>query len=303
MYLDNVYKKKKRKVSREGLAGFTLSFAPVLGYLIFSMIPMVLAVFMSFMEIEGYDIFDSSFVGFDNFKYVLQDEVFWDSIVTTLYMSLSTFVNIVLALLIAFLLTKNIKCKKMFRTIYFVPYVCSVAAITIMWKMIFNYPFGILNSIFHDDPVDGINWFGDERFFVPALLIMGVWSGTGYGIILFGAALTNVNSTLYEAAKVDGANSVKCFIHITVPAVSPTIFFLLVTGLIGALQEFARPQIIAADGGPGNAGLTVVFYLYQQGFTYYHMGRASATAWLLAIFIMILTVINFTVSKFWVSYD
>ena len=132
---------------------------------------------------------------------------------------------------------------------------------------------------------------------------MGVWSGTGYGIILYGAALTNVNSSLYEAAKVDGANSFKSFWHITIPAISPTTFYLLITGIIGALQEFARPQIISGSGGPDNVGVTVVFYLYRSAFQYYEMGIASATAWLLAILIVGLTVINFAMSKLWVSYD
>ena len=132
---------------------------------------------------------------------------------------------------------------------------------------------------------------------------MGVWSGTGYGIILYGAALTNVNNSLYEAAKVDGANTFQSFLHVTLPAISPTTFYLLITGIIGALQEFARPQIISGTGGPNNAGVTVVFYLYRNAFQYYNMGVASATAWLLAAIIVVLTVINFAVSRLWVSYD
>ncbi len=305
MYLDNVYRKKKKKLSREEIAGFMLAFIPVLGYCIFSLVPMVMAVFMAFMEIDGYTLVGAEFIGFDNFNTVLHDPKFWKSIVTTLYMSLSTFVNIALSLLIAFLLTKkSVRGKKVFRTIYFIPYVCSVAATTLMWQWMFNSQYGIVNRLFYGNNVDAyIDWFGDPEYFVPALLIMGVWSGTGYGIILYGAALTNVNGSLYEAAKVDGANSFKSFVHVTLPAISPTTFFLLITGLIGALQEFARPQIIDASGGPNGAGLTVVFYLYQQGFQYYHMGIASATAWLLAIMILVLTVINFAVSRLWVSYD
>jgi len=305
MYLDKVYQKKRRKrFTKEGVTGFSLAFIPVLGYCIFSLVPMVMAVFMAFMEIDGYTLEGAVFIGFSNFATVLKDAKFWKSIVTTLYMSLSTFVNIVLALLIAFLLTKKgVKGKKVFRTIYFIPYVCSVAATTLMWQWMFNYQYGIINHVLFDNPDKYINWFGDPDHFVPALLIMGVWSGTGYGIILYGAALTNVSSSLYEAAKVDGANAFKSFMHVTLPAVSPTTFYLLITGLIGALQEFARPQIIDATGGPDNAGLTVVFYLYQQGFQYYHMGIASATAWLLAILILFLTVINFGVSKLWVNYD
>lgn len=172
-----------------------------------------------------------------------------------------------------------------------------------MWQYIFNYSYGIISHILREAGKEPINWFGDAKTFIPSLIIMGVWSGTGYSIILLSAALTNVNGTLYEAAKVDGANAFQSFLHITIPAISPTLFYLVTTGLIGALQEFARPQIIAGDGGPNSVGVTVVFYLYRNAFEYGKMGIASATAWLLAIIIMLLTILNFVLSRLWVSYD
>lgn len=301
MYLDKVQKKKK--IDKEGLTGLAMSSIPVLGFCIFGLIPMILAIGMAFMDIHGFSFKGATWVGFENFSDVLHDSLFWQSIVNTLYMSVSTFINIFLSLIIAYLLTKNIKAKKVFRTIYFVPYVCSVVAITLMWQWIFNNRFGVINNLFESWGWETINWFNDPDWFIPVLIIMGVWSGTGYGIILYGAALTNVNSTLYEAAKVDGANSFKSFLHITIPAISPTTFYLLIMGIIGALQEFARPQIISSSGGPDNVGVTVVFYLYRRAFTYMEMGPASATAWLLAIVIIFITIINFGVSKLWVSYD
>lgn len=280
-----------------------MSFIPVLGFCIFGLIPMILAIGMAFMDIKGFSFEGATWNGIENFKDVLSDDLFWQSIVNTLYMSVSTFINIFLSLIIAYLLTKNIKAKKVFRTIYFVPYVCSVVAITLMWQWIFNNRFGVVNNLFKAWGWEPINWFNDPDWFIPVLIFMGVWSGTGYGIILYGAALTNVNSTLYEAAKVDGANSFKTFLHITIPAISPTTFYLLIMGIIGALQEFARPQIISSSGGPDNVGVTVVFYLYRRAFQYMEMGPASASAWLLAIVIIIITIINFGVSKLWVSYD
>ncbi len=303
MYLDKVQAKKKKHADREGLTGFCLAFIPVLGFCLFGLIPMILAIGMAFMNIRGYSFEGATFVGFGNFKDVLNDSLFWKSIGNTLYMSVSAFINIVLALIVAFLLTKKIKGKKIFRTIYFIPYVCSVVAVTLMWMWIFNNRYGAVNMLIRHFGGEPVNWLNDSKWFKPILILMGVWSGTGYGIILYGAALTNVNSSLYEAAKVDGANSFKSFMHITVPAISPTTFYLLITGIIGALQEFARPQIISATGGPDNTGVTVVFYLYRRAFEYFEMGPASATAWLLAIFILILTVINFAVSKLWVNYD
>lgn len=302
MYLDTVYK-KKRKVNKEGISGLLLSLGPVLGFALFGLIPMVVAIFMSFMDIYGFSLEGAEFVGFANYKTVLNDPLFWKSIVNTLYMSVSTFINIALALLVAFLLTKKIRFKKVFRTIYFIPYVCSVVAITVMWQWIFNTHFGLINGLFTPEGQDPIDWWGRADTFIPCLIIMGVWSGTGYGIILYGAALTNVSSALYEAAKIDGATPMQSFFHVTIPAISPTTFYLLITGIIGALQEFARPQIISGSGGPDNVGVTVVFYLYRNAFQYYQMGIASATAWLLAIIIVMLTVVNFAVSKLWVKYD
>ena len=264
---------------------------------------MILAIFMSFMDIKGFSFEGAELIGLQNYGEVLKDPLFWKSIVNTLYMGVSTFINIALALLVAFLLTKNVRGKKVFRTIYFIPYVCSVVAITVMWQWIFNTNYGLINGLFTPEGKDPINWWGSAETFIPCLIIMGVWSGTGYGIILYGAALTNVNGALYEAAKVDGANAFKSFFHITLPAISPTTFYLLITGVIGALQEFARPQIISGSGGPDNVGVTVVFYLYRNAFQYYDMGVASATAWLLALIIVALTVGNFAMSKLWVSYD
>ena len=304
MYLDKVVNKKRFRLSKEGLTGFLLAFIPLLGFCLFGLIPMILAIGMAFMDIKGYNFDGATFVGFANFADIFGDKLFGTSIVNTLYMSLSTFINIVLALLIAFLFTnKKVRGKKVFRTIYFVPFVCSVVAITLMWQWIFNYRFGIINHLIKLGGGEAIDWWNNPDLFIPVLIVMGVWSGTGYGIILYGAALTNVNHSLYEAAKVDGANSFKSFLHITVPAISPTTFYLLITGIIGALQEFARPQILSPSGGPNDVGVTVVFYLYRRAFEYREMGQASATAWVLALIIVAFTVLNFALSKLWVSYD
>lgn len=302
MYLDSIYK-KRRRMNKENISGLLLSIMPVLGFVIFGLIPMALALYMSFTDVKFFSFDGVSFNHGANYKFVLTDPLFWKSLTNTLYMSVSTFINIVLALVVAFLLTKNIKGKKVFRTIYFIPYVCSVVAITLMWQWIFNTQYGIVNQLFTPEGADKINWWGNPDTFIPCLIIMGVWSGTGFGIILYGAALTNVNSSLYEAARVDGANSFQSFLHITLPSISPTTFYLLITGIIGSLQEFARPQIISATGGPDNVGVTVVFYLWRYAFNYHEMGVAAATSWILAIIILGLTVLNFAISKLWVSED
>ena len=172
-----------------------------------------------------------------------------------------------------------------------------------MWKVLLDYNYGVINNLSELFFKLRINWSGDPRFYVPGLIIMAAWSSTGYKIILLTAALTTVNKTYYEAAELDGANAFQKIWHITFPAISPTIFFLFVTGMINVLQEFARSQVWSSSGGPNNAGLTIVFYLYREAFSYINMGKASAVAWLLSIAIIIITVINFATSKKWVKYD
>ena len=232
--------------------------------------------------------------------------MFWQSILNTLRMAISLPICIVVALIVAFLLTKNIKGRSFFRGVYFVPYVCCAVAVSLMWELIFNQNHGIINSWLGLTRDTAIPWLTDSATYTLCLIIIGVWSGTAYGIVLYGAALTNVNRSLYEAAKVDGANAFRCFFNITLPGVSPTTFYLLTTGLIGALQEFTRPQMIGGGqgAGPNNDGLTIVFYIYRRAFQYNNqMGEAAAAALVLAVFILIITAINFVVSKRWVSYD
>ena len=301
MYLDKVQeqKTKKRFKAYEQISGIVMSLAPVLGFVIFGLIPMILAFYMSFCEIKGFDILSSEWIGFENFKTVLIDQMFWDSVVNTLIFAVSLPICLVISLLISFLLTKNIRGKKAFKTIFFIPYVCSIVAVVLMWKWIFNTNYGVLNAILGHQ----YNWTGESTLFRVVVIVMGVWGGCGYQIILYSAALTNINPSLYEAAKIDGANAFQCFKNVTLPGVSPTTFYLLITGLIGALQTFASTQVLASDGGPNNVGVTVGFYLYRYAFSYFKMGQASATAWILALIIVVITIINFKVSKKWVNYD
>ena len=304
---------KKRRVNKEEIWGWTLSSIPLIGFVIFGLIPMVFALMMAFMSIRGLKI-DSfaHFIGFENFKTVLTDPIFFKALVNTLYAALSLPITLVLSLIVAILLNQNIKAKKLFRTIFFIPYVCSMVAVSLMWKWIFNYNFGVLNTIMDSLGIERVNWLGNAATLMPYMILMNVWSGMGFNIILFTAALTNVNRAYYEAAEIDGAGAWKKFVHITLPAISPTTFYLLIMGLIGALQEFTRFQVMTGDGSPNNAGLTVVFYLYNYiygapssgGGRYpINVGLASSMALLLAALIIGITILNFKLSKKWVSYD
>ena len=224
--------------------------------------------------------------------------------VNTLWMGTSTLISQVLALIIAYFLSKPIRAKKAFRMIYFVPYVCSVVAVTLMWKYMFNTNYGIINQMLGKTGDNAIDWLGDSDFFTWAVIIMSVWSGMGFGIILYTAALTGVNQSMVEAAKIDGAGAFRTFWNVVLPSISPTSFYLLVMGVIGALQSFAVTNVLATEGGPNGDGITIVFYLYRRVFSYVGtMGEASASAWILALMIMLVTAFQFWGSKKWVNYD
>ena len=307
MTLEKIHQKRHKTGLGQNGSGLMMAGIPILGFVLFGMIPLILALAMAFLYVPGKgNLTNAEFVGLENFKEVLSDHMFWQSIVNTLKMAISLPICIVIALVIAFLLTKDIKGRSFFRAVYFVPYVCCAVAVSLMWELIFNQNHGIINSWLGLTRETAIPWLTDSNTYTLCLIIIGIWSGTAYGIVLYGAALTNVNRSLYEAAKVDGAGSVRCFFNITLPGVSPTSFYLLTTGLIGALQEFTRPQMIGGGkgAGPNNDGLTIVFYIYRRAFEYNNqMGQAAAAALVLAVFILIITAINFLVSKKWVSYD
>ena len=314
MNLEKIHQKRRKVGLGQNGSGFLMASIPVLGFIVFGMIPLLLALVMAFMYVPGRgNIAKAEFVGFENFEYVLNDDVFWQSIENTLKMAISLPICIVIALVVAFLLTKNIKGRSFFRGIYFVPYVCCAVAVTLMWELIFNQNHGIINAWLGLTRETAIPWLTDSSTYTLCLIIIGVWSGTAYGIVLYGAALTNVNRSLYEAAKVDGANSFQVFFNITMPAISPTTFYVLVTNLIGCLQAMGAIQLFANNGygpdtdGQGNyAGLTTVYYMYLMAFvntTAHGMGKASACAWILAVLIVAVTRINFKLSDYWVCYD
>ncbi len=292
--------KRKKRIDKEEVAGTLLASLPLIGFLIFGFIPLVLAMAMAFMDIPRRDITEGTFAAFQNFEFVLNDPEFWKAVANTLILGTSTLISQVLSLGVAYLLSQPVRFKKGFRMIYFIPYVCSVIAVTLMWQYMFNTQYGIINQMIGTK----VKWLEEAGLFRFAVIIMSVWSGMGYGIIMYMAALTGVNNSLIEAAKIDGAKPFRIFLSVVVPAISPTTFFLLVTGLIGALQSFAMTNTLSPDGtAAGGAGITIVFYLYKRIYARGMMGIASASAWILALMVLVITIIQFIGSKKWVHYD
>jgi len=292
---------KKKKFKRKYIYGYLFIAPPFIGFILFGLIPIVYSLYIS---MTSFDLFNPAvFTGLDNYKKLfLEDPLFWQSLFNTIYAAIGIPIGIGLSLLIAMGLSKNIKGINFFRTAFFLPSICSVVALTLMWKWIFNADYGVLNNILGFFHIQGPNWLGSSTWAMPALIIQGVWGGLGTGMILYIAALKNVPRTFYEAADIDGANNWDKFWHITLPAISPTTFYLAITAVIGAMQAFV-PYMLMTNGGPDYSTTTIVLYLYNNAFRYMNMGYASAMAWLLFVVIMAMTIINFKVSSKWVHYD
>ena len=297
-------KRSRRSFNSNSLLGVFLAIIPLIGFLIFGLTPLILSMILSFSDPNGYQFDGMTFVGMKNYIYVVTDPNFYKSVFNTFYAMLTIPITLVISVVVANLLTKdNLKGKIFFRTVFFIPYVCSVVAVSFMWKFMLDGEFGIINTLLGYLGINGPDWLGNPSTFMPVMILMGVWSSLGFYIILYSAALTNIDSTVYEAAEIDGANGIVKFFKITLPAISPTTFYLVIIGIIGGLQEFARFQIMAPGGGPDNAGLTIVYYLYNMGFEQIvtmGMGMASAVSWILTIAIMGITWANFKASKAWV---
>lgn len=308
-------KKKIRKSNKEQIAGMLFASIPVIGFVLFGFIPLVFSLFMSFTDVPNFMIDSIQLYSIDNlfqnYISIFQDEKFYKAIVNTLYAAISLPLSMILGLFLAVLLNQKLRGSKAFRTIFFIPYVCSIVALTLMWRTLLDKNYGVINDFLNLFGVEDIAWLTDPNFFMLGMIIMITWCNTGFNLILYSAALTNISPSYYEAAEMDGAGSFRKFFKITLPLLSPTTFYLFVVGLIGALQEFTRFQAINAVNsnlisptGPNDSGLTIVFYLYNKAFGEAGgLGEAAAVSWVLTIMTIVLTAINFLGSKKWVYSD
>ncbi len=303
----------KRRVNkrrrRDNRIGALFAVSPLIGFFLFGMLPLVFSVVLSFGKLPTFDLFDIRFCGLDNYRRIFtEDTAFLKSIGNTfLYAFISVGGSVTLSLLLSVLLGRITACGKVIRVILFIPYVCSVVAVSTMWKWLFDYNYGVLNDVMEFLGLARMNWLGDGSTAMLVMILMSIWSGLGYNMILYTAALNAVNRTYYEAAKLDGASSRKIFFSITLPVISPTTFFLVVMGFIGALQSFANFQVMTPTGGPDGSTWTMVLRVWYVGFvedsSRYGMGYASAMSWIVGGLVMVLTAVLFGFSGRWVHYD
>lgn len=301
-------RKTRKRLGKEEVQSILYANIPLFGFCFFGLIPLLLSLYLCFNSFKGLRLHTAKFVAWENFSKILQDEMFWQSLGNTAFVLVAAVVALLLSLVVSALIATNVRGAKGFKAIYFVPYVCSLVAITFMWKWIYDYNYGVLNTTLMDwgwiqEP---ISWLGSAEYYRTAMFVLLVWSSTGFNIILLTAALIGVPRELHEAAQIDGAGEFRRFFSITLPLISPTIFYLLIMGLIGALQEFTRFQVMTPDGGPEYQGMTVVFYLYRQLFNASggsDLGVASAMGWIIAVLISAVTILNFSLQRRWVNYD
>jgi len=300
-------KKAKIALRASGIArmernwGVLLALPAMLGFLLFSLGPIVASLFFS---LTGWEIGGAAnFIGIDNYKEIFTaDPLFRKSaFVTTYYAIGSVPLVLLLAFVVAMLLNQKVKGLSWFRTIYYLPVVVPSVASSMLWLWLYNPDFGLFNLVLRQLGLPISMWLFDEATVVPSIIIMSAW-GIGNGMIIFLAGLKGIPTHLYEAVEVDGGNAWSKLFHVTLPMMTPTIFFNLIMSLIGAFQVFNQAYIMT-EGGPNNSSLFYVYYLYRSVFMETRIGYASALAWILFLVVMVLTFIVFKSSRKWVYYE
>ena len=284
--------------ANEALAAYGFLLPNLLGFLIFTSLPVLASLGLSFCRwdaLSGPPVF----VGLHNFTTLFQDELFWKYAYNTVYLMLSIPLSMAGSLILALALNQKLKGIVIYRTLYFLPTICSGVAIYMLWKLIYNPDFGMLNAMITKAgqllglTLKGPYWLHDEAWAKPALIIMGVWQTVGgYNMILYLAALQGVPRDFYDAAEVDGANGWQKFWAVTWPQISPTTFFIAIMSVIGGFQAGFDPAYIMTGGGPNGSTTTLIYYLYNSAFSWNQMGYAAAIAWVLFVIVFAFTILQ-----------
>ncbi len=257
-----------------------------------------------FISLTNWDILSSpEWVGWRNYTFLFNDPIFHKTLWNTVRYALMVVpLGMIVSLAMALALNTQIRFRDVYRVIYFLPVLTMPVTISIVWKWIYNPDFGPLNQFLHLFGVGRLLWLSDVNLAMPALVLMNIWIGSGYGMVIFLAGLQNIPREFYEAAEVDGANYWQKLIHITLPLLTPTLFFSSITSLISAFQVF-DVIFTMTKGGPLDSTRTMVYTIYDNGFHFGKMGLASATAWVLFAIILVVTIIQFWSQRKWVHYS
>ncbi len=285
----------------EAIWGICLALPWMFGFIIWTAGPMLASIVLS---LTSWDLLSPpKFVGLQNYATLIGNDpsVLQSLKVTTIYAFFALPLNLLLGLFVAVLLNQKIKAQSFIRTVYYLPAVVSGVAVALLWSWIFSPDFGMLNTLLSYVGIQGPGWLASETWVLPSFILMSLW-GVGGAMIIYLAGLQGIPTELYEAAQVDGANDWIRFWSITIPMISPVLLFNLIIGIIQALQEFVRAYVMT-NGGPHDASLFFMLYLYRNAFEYFKMGYASSLAWVLFAYIMVLTLLVLRSSAAWVYYE
>jgi multiple sugar transport system permease protein len=285
--------------ARENILGYVFISPWLIGFLVFVVGAMVASLAMSFFKTDLLS--ETRFVAFDNYTKLFQDQILAKALFNTAYYSFAMVPSgLTIALMIALVLNQGLRGQSFFRTVYYLPSIVSGVALSVLWAWVFHPDLGLANGLLSLVGIQGPKWVASEEWAMPAMIIMGLW-GSGGSMLIFLAGLQGIPTELYEAATIDGATAWHRFWSVTLPMMSPTILFSLVMRIIGSWQVFTQAYVMTS-GGPNNATLTMVLFVYRQAFQNYRFGYASAAAWLLFLIILVFTVLVFRSSDAWVYY-
>ena len=295
---------KLSKQAKINLVGYSFILPNIIGTMLFIVLPLLFSLVISFTSWDFVSgLKGMKFIGLKNYVTLWTDKWFTDSLKNTIVYALSVVpITVFLALISAVLIEKYAYAKTPLKLAAFMPHISNVVAVSIVWKMMFakNGPFTLLVKWlgWSNPPA----WLASYEWALPAIILVEIWSGIGYCIMIYSSAIQGLSQELYEAAEVDGASAFRQFFAITIPGLSPTTFFLVITRCINAFQIFAPIQIMT-HGGPGTSTHVLVYYIYTSAFTFYKMGYACSISWVLCILLIIFTMIQWRGQQKWVSYQ
>jgi multiple sugar transport system permease protein len=288
---------------KEELTGYLFIAPNMLGLIGFTLFPILFSVVLSFTEwsfLGGFNALE--WIGLANYKALWQDEWFLKSLMNNLiYVAVTVPLIMVIALPTALILNKNVFLKKTIRLMVFMPYVSSVIAVSVVWGLLYRQSDGIINSFLRGIGIaDPPGWIASTEWALPAVIIIGAWGLIGYTMVLFLAGLQGIPNDLYEASEVDGASKWTQLLHITIPMLRPTTFFIVVTLLITTFQVFGTIYMLT-QGGPAGSTSMMAYYIYITAFNFYKFGYASAMAWILFLILLVITLIQWRQQKKWAN--
>ena len=289
------------KRRREGWAALGFLTPSMGGLLLFTLVPMVGSLVISFFAWPVLG--ERTFTGLDNFRQLfVEDPIFRQVMLNTVVFVLAYVpLNLAVSMGLAVWMSPRIKGRGLYRLLFFIPTVTPMVANALVWRLLLQ-PGGVFDNAAQSVGLQAPNFLGDTRWAMASLILMSVWQGFGYNMLVFSAGLDAIPETILEAAAIDGAGPWRRFWSVTLPMMSPAIFFAMVMTLITSFQVFVQPYILT-NGGPGVTTTTMVLYLYRTGFQFFNLGLASAVAWMLFVIIMLVTALQFVGQKRWVNYD